>query len=183
GGIRDRLDLRDAAFHVGNQPPHARRLYAPTEFCPWRKKTIQGEVHDENTWVLGGVAPHAGLFGTLDDLSRWGLCLRSSLRGGSGGLARPETVARFARRALPRARGDWALGFMLPGLKGASCGKYFSRLSVGHLGFTGTSLWYDPRRDLLVTVLSNRVHPTRENKLFPQLRGFLHDSVVESLQA
>ncbi len=178
--LRDRFGLRETTFHVGNKPTRARRLYAPTETCPWREKTIQGEVHDENAWALGGVAPHAGLFGPLDDLSRWGLLLRASLRGGKG-LAEPGTVRSFARRALPRARGDWALGFMMPSSRNPSCGRYFSKRSVGHLGFTGTSLWYDPRADLLVTILSNRVHPTRENKLFPQLRGFLHNCVIESL--
>lgn len=179
--LRERLGLSETTFHVGNKPVHARHLYAPTEKCPWRGMVIQGEVHDENTWALGGIAPHAGLFGPIEDLSRWGLRLRSSLRGDDG-LANPETVQLFAHRAIPRKRGDWALGFMLPSLKDSSCGKYFSKRSVGHLGFTGTSLWYDPVADVLVTILSNRVYPTRENKLFPQMRGFLHDCVIESLE-
>lgn len=179
--IRDRLRLRGTAFHVGNKPLHPRRFYAPTERCSWRGKIMRGEAHDENTWALGGVAPHAGLFGPIEDLSRWGLHLRRGFLGEEG-LAAPETVRRFTRRAIPRTRGDWALGFTLPSLKGATCGKYFSKMSVGHLGFTGTSLWYDPKRDVLVTILSNRVHPTRENKRFPALRGFLHDCVMESLR-
>lgn len=181
--LRDRLALPETRFHVGNRPPHPRRLYAPTERCVWRGKIIQGEVHDENTWALGGVAPHSGLFGPIDELSRWGLLLRRSLLQVEGGthLARPETVRRFARRQVPRATGDWGFGIMLPTRGSASCGRYFSTRSVGHLGFTGTSLWFDPRRDLLVTILSNRVHPTRENKIFPQLRPFLHNCVVECL--
>ena len=79
--VRARLDLRETDFHRGNQPLHARRLYAPTEDCKWRGKVLHGEVHDENTWALCGVAPHAGLFGPIDDLSHWGLALRDAYYG------------------------------------------------------------------------------------------------------
>ncbi len=174
--------LSKTHFHVDNKPVYRRTLYAPTENCEIRGRVLQGEVHDENTWALGGVAPHAGLFGPIEDLSRWGLLLRAALRGKKmRGFATPETVLKFARRAIPKARGDWAHGFMLPTYGSASAGKYFSPQSIGHTGFTGTSLWYDPKRDLLVTVLSNRVHPTRLNQGFVKLRPQLHNWVVESL--
>lgn len=181
--LRERLDLRDTDFHRGNEPHHARSKYAPTEKdTSFRKKTLQGEVHDENTWALKGVAPHAGLFGTIDDLSGYGLLLRGAIRGsGSRIFPSHETVARFTKRAIPVKRGDWALGFMTPTKGGSSCGTHFDSTSVGHTGFTGTSLWYDPKKDLLVTVLSNRVHPTRENTAFVKLRPKIHDWIAEEL--
>jgi CubicO group peptidase (beta-lactamase class C family) len=170
-------------FNKGNEPRYLRKFYAPTEKCSWRGKTLQGEVHDENSWSLGGVAPHAGLFGTIEDVSQWGLLLRKSFLDTKGSkLISQKTLRRFARRAIPKSKGDWAMGFMLPSKGKASCGKYFSSQSFGHTGFTGTSLWFDPRRDLLVVILSNRVHPTRENSRFVGLRPQLHDWIVESLE-
>lgn len=180
--LRDRLGFADTDFHRGNRPRHARQLYAPTEACSWRGKILQGEVHDENAWALGGVAPHAGLFGPIDDLSRWGLLLRAAIRGAdSRHFPGAETVRLFTKRSIPRARGDWALGFMLPTKGAASCGPLFSTRSVGHTGFTGTSIWYDPDRDLLVSLLSNRVHPTRENREFVALRPRIHTWIAEGL--
>ena len=175
--VQDRLGLAEVDFHVDNRPTHRRADCAPTE-----DGTPQGVVHDENARALGGVAPHAGLFGGMDDLSRYGLALRAALLGKKvTGFPRSETVVRFARRAVPRSVGDWALGFMMPSKVGSSAGSKFSPRSVGHTGFTGTSLWLDPRRDLLVTILSNRIHPTRANNSFVQLRGRLHTWCVEAL--
>lgn len=187
-GIRERIGFEDTDFHRGNHPPAARKYFAPTETdSVWRKRILQGEVHDENTWALKGVAPHSGLFGSINDLSRWGLLLRKSLLAGSAGVRRsavfpsPETVRKFTKRAVPKARGDWALGFMLPTAGSASCGPLFSPSSVGHTGFTGTSIWLDPKHDLLVSVVSNRVHPTRENREFVSLRPKIHTWIAEEL--
>jgi CubicO group peptidase (beta-lactamase class C family) len=172
-------------FCVNNKPKYARAKYAPTEKCPWRKKVLRGEVHDDNTWALGGVSSHAGLFGTIDDVTGFGLRLREGVYGrtprGGRALAKAETIQKFTRRSISRAVGDWALGYMMPTAGSSSCGRYFSLTSVGHTGFTGTSLWFDPKADLLVTILSNRVHPTRDNRLFVGLRPRLHDLVFESL--
>ena len=93
----------------------------------------------------------------------------------------PATARFFTQRAIPREAGDWALGLMMPALQSASCGRHFSERSVGHTGFTGTSLWYDPERDLLVSILSNRVYGGRENKAFLALRPQIHDWIVEGL--
>lgn len=180
--VHDRSGFMDTDFHRRNKPKHLRKLYAPTEDCPWRKKVLQGEVDDENAWSLQGVAPHAGLFGPIEDLSRWGLLLRSAIRGeDSKRFAASRTVQLFTKRAIPRERGDWALGFMMPTKGSASCGPEFSLQSVGHTGFTGTSLWYDPKKDLLITILSNRVHPTREKKEFQKLRPLIHTWIVDSI--
>jgi CubicO group peptidase (beta-lactamase class C family) len=172
--VASRLSLEDIFFHPRNRPKFARRRYAPTEIH-------QGEVHDENAWALGGIAPHAGLFGTAEAVSEWGLELRRAFLGGRSALGDARSVRRFVRRRIPVARGDWGLGFMKPTRGGASCGKYFSRDSFGHTGFTGTSYWYDPAKDLQVVILSNRVYPTRENKKFVGLRPRLHDWICQQL--
>jgi serine-type D-Ala-D-Ala carboxypeptidase len=187
--VQDRLGLDHTYFHAlakadvqsgvilaGDRRPDA----AATERDPWRGRILKSEVHDENAASLKGIAPHAGLFGPIEDLSRYGLQLRKLARGERSKL--PASAATFLKRSVPRARGDWALGFMMPTLGSASCGPRFSRESLGHTGFTGTSLWYDPKLDLLVTVLSNRVHPTRANSRFVRLRPALHTFVVNALK-
>jgi CubicO group peptidase (beta-lactamase class C family) len=90
-------------------------------------------------------------------------------------------VRYFTGRRIPPTLGDWGLGFMKPSRPTSSCGKYFSVHSFGHTGFTGTSFWFDPKLDLMVVILSNRVHPTRTNQAFLKLRPRLHEFVVESL--
>lgn len=180
----DRAKVRDIFFHPRNRPLHARRLYAPTERCGWRMKILRGEVHDENCWSLGGVSSHAGLFGTVEGVARWGLGLRKAFYGNdsvNGPYGASSMVRYFTGRRIPRAIGDWGLGFMKPSRPTSSCGKYLSVHSFGHTGFTGTSFWFDPKRDLLVVILSNRVHPTRDNQTFLKLRPILHNFVVECL--
>lgn len=181
--LRERMGLKGTDFLRGNQPKRALKSYAPTESCKWRGGVIQGQAHDENTWSLRGVAPHAGLFGPIDDLGQWGLLLRKAMRGEkTRAFPSPETVRLFTRRSIPRSQGDWGLGFMMPTKGAASCGPLFSLSSVGHTGFTGTSLWFDPKRDLLVTILSNRVHPTRDNREFvTTLRKNIHTWIAEEI--
>ncbi len=170
-------NIKEIFFHDENKLKYSRFQYAPTEDCKWRKRILRGEVHDENAWAMGGVAPHAGLFGSVQGVSHWGLELRKRFKA-------CDTMKRFVRRAIPLDIGDWALGFMLPS-KGfdrqSSCGRFFSSKSFGHTGFVGTSIWYDPECDLLVTLLSHRIHPTRENIKFQFVRPQIHDLVYESI--
>jgi CubicO group peptidase (beta-lactamase class C family) len=176
------LGLKETHFVVDNEPPQDRKVYAPTERCKWRKRTLQGEVHDDNTWMLGGVAPHAGLFGPLKDLMRYGLTLRATLVDGrSFGSIRADVVRQFCRRSIPPEVGDFALGFMMPTKAGSSCGPRFSEESIGHTGFTGTSLWFDPAQDLLIGILSNRTYPSRDNERFKALRPQIHTWIVQWL--
>lgn len=182
GDLHERLDLGDIGFHPKNKPKHKRALYAPTESCSWRRKVLHGEVHDDNTWALGGIAPHAGLFATIDAVSDWGVKLRAAVRNDSKLFGDPKMVRKFVSRQIPPQVGDWGLGFMKPTRGSASCGRYFSARSFGHTGFTGTSLWMDPIRDVLVVILSNRVHPTRANQTFLKLRPKLHNWVIEALE-
>jgi len=176
---QDQLQIKGLNFHPGNRPLYKRSRYAPTEKCEWRGKVLQGEVHDENAWSLAGVAPHAGLFGGIDEVSSWGLSVRKGLKGEGPFASQEKMLKRFTKRQLPRTVGDWGLGFMKPSKGRASCGRYFHGSSYGHTGFTGTSLWMDPTQDLLVVILSNRVHPTRNNSRFVQLRPQIHDWICE----
>jgi CubicO group peptidase (beta-lactamase class C family) len=180
--LAEDLNFIKTHFNVGNRPKYRREDYAPTENCPWRGETLQGEVHDENAWALAGVAPHAGLFGPIDEVANWGLTLRKALKGGKTPFGDPLVVQEFTKRQLPKSIGDWGYGFMKPSAKGASCGPRFSKKSFGHTGFTGPSLWMDPTKDLLVVILSNRVHPTRENSRFPkELRPRIHTWICQLL--
>lgn len=169
-------------FHMENKPKLPRDQFAPTEDCPWRKRIMRGEVHDENTWSFGGISTHAGLFGSIEDVSAFGLNVRSQIQGIARYSVRQKTAQLFATRAIPTEVGDWSLGFMMPSAGIASCGPHFSILSIGHTGFTGTSFWYDPRSDLLVLILSNRVHYGRDNREFLKLRPQIHSWIYESLK-
>lgn len=149
---------------------------APTEIAPPRGYPLRGEVHDENAWALGGVAGHAGLFSTASDLSVFAQML---LEGGSYNGVRviaDSTVSLFTRRAA----GHRALGWdTCDG--GAGCGQYLSERAFGHTGFTGTSLWIDPDRQMFVILLTNRVHAARArrpSKVIADVRNDLADAAV-----
>lgn len=152
---------------------------APTEKDAWRGRVVHGEVHDENAFALGGIAPHAGLFSTAEDLARFTQML---LNGGVYDHTRivsRQTIERFVKRAsVPgSSRG---LGWDTPS-ENSSAGALFSPQSFGHTGFTGTSMWIDPTRQLFVILLTNRVHPTRDNNLIRQARPAVADAVVRGL--
>jgi CubicO group peptidase (beta-lactamase class C family) len=174
----ERLNLNEIGFNAGNIPSSPRSKYAPTEKCPWRKKILRGEVHDENTWALDGVSTHAGLFSSIDGIDQWTVQMRNAFLGKKSPIEQ-KTVEKFWTRAVPSKVGHWALGFMMPTKGSSSSGKYFSAASVGHTGFTGTSFWYDPKHDFSVVILSNRVYPTRKNIEFAKLRPKIHDWAVE----
>jgi len=141
----------------------------------FRNRIIQGEVQDENAHVLGGVAGHAGLFSTVEDIAKFAQIM---LRGGAP-ILRPETIALFTRRD-PTPNSSRALGWDTPSSPSQS-GKYFGARSYGHLGYTGTSLWIDPDRELSVTLLTNRTWPDCSNQAIKQVRPQFHDAVIESL--
>ncbi len=144
----------------------------------FRKRTIQGEVQDENASVLSGVAGHAGAFSTAGDLAIFASAL---LRGGRP-LVRPETLALFTRRDNSLPGSSRALGWDTP-LAPSQSGKYFGPNSFGHLGYTGTSLWIDPDRQLSITLLTNRTWPDCQNQAIKEFRPRFHDAVVEALEA
>jgi CubicO group peptidase (beta-lactamase class C family) len=141
----------------------------------FRKRIIQGEVQDENAFILGGVAGHAGLFSTAEDLARFA---HAMLQGGRP-ILRPETVALFTHRESAPAGTSRALGWDTPSTPSQS-GKYFGPASYGHLGYTGTSLWIDPDRQLSITLLTNRTWPDCSNQAIKQIRPRFHDAIVEA---
>ena len=153
---------------------------APTEFDTWRGRLVQGEVHDENAFALGGIAPHAGLFSTAGDLARFCQML---VNGGvleHHRIVSRETVELFTRRA-GTDDSMRALGWDTKSPEKSSAGMFFSPRSFGHTGFTGTSIWIDPDRELFVVLLTNRVHPTRENPLIREARPAVADAAVLAL--
>jgi CubicO group peptidase (beta-lactamase class C family) len=157
--------------------------YQPSSGSPaelrstFRDRIIQGEVQDENAHTLGGVAPHAGLFSTARDLAQFANVM---LNGGYP-ILRPETVALFTRRESAPPGTTRALGWDTPSLPSQS-GKYFSANSYGHLGYTGTSLWIDPTRQLSITLLTNRTWPDCSNHAIKTVRPVFHDAVREALE-
>lgn len=153
---------------------------APTETCPWRKRVLCGEVHDDNAYAVGGVAGHAGLFSTAADIHVMLGALRACLRGDDPFLPAP-LMQEFLRRD-PMVKGStFALGWDSPTPENSSSGSYFSPYSVGHLGFTGTSIWWDLEHDCYVILLSNRVHPSRANEKIKEFRPYIHDLIMKTL--
>jgi CubicO group peptidase (beta-lactamase class C family) len=153
--------------------------YAATEKCSWRKLVLQGQVHDENAHVMGGVEGHAGLFGSALNVHLLLTDLLCTFHGyGSSRIFQQDLVRTFFKR-LPNT--DKALGFDTPSLTASSSGCHFSKNSVGHLGFTGTSFWMDLEREISVIFLTNRIHPTRANNGIKAFRPRLHDAVMPLL--
>ncbi len=153
--------------------------FAATEFCPWRKRLLTGEVHDENAGAVGGAAGHAGLFGTAESVFH----LTEHLLECFGNFHPSPLFSADTVRYFLQPFGDTgrSLGFDRPAPRGASCGDYFSENTVGHLGFTGTSFWMDLERSSVVILLTNRVHPFRENIRIRKFRPSLHNAVMETL--
>ena len=143
----------------------------------FRNRIIQGEIQDENAFMLGGVAGHAGLFSTAEDVALFAHVL---LSGGSP-ILRPETIALFTRRESTPAGTSRALGWDTPSAPSQS-GTHFGPRSYGHLGYTGTSLWIDPDQQLSITLLTNRTWPDCSNQAIKQMRPKIHDAVIESVQ-
>ena len=177
--VFDPLGMKDACY-CPNVDLRPRIL--PTEVkANLRQGLVWGEVHDENAAAMGGVASHAGVFATADDLGRF---VQMWLCGGMLDGVRilsEDVVGLFTQRAHLAPKSTWALGWDTVSAGGSSSGRYFSERSFGSLGFTGTSVWIDPKRDLGVVLLTNRVHPTRDNWQINELRPAFHDAVSEAL--
>jgi CubicO group peptidase (beta-lactamase class C family) len=180
------LGMNDARFvRLGDGAPELqgalRRRFAATENCPWRGRVLWGEVHDPNAWAMGGVAGHAGLFATADDVMRFAQAVIDTWHGRSTVFPR-EWLVRFLTKNDVPAGTTWALGWDTPTPGASSAGQHFSPTSVGHLGFTGTSLWIDLEREAAVVMLTNRVHLVAKRSKFG-LRAIVHDLVMESFLA
>ncbi|RKY91078.1 MAG: serine hydrolase [Ignavibacteriae bacterium] len=170
------LKMNNTCF---NPPDSVKYKIPPTEIDKhWRKKLVQGEVHDETSSLLGGVAGHAGLFSTAEDLSKLiQMLLDEGIFSGKQ-FIKPETVKLFTKRHSPKS--TRALGWDTKSTTRSSAGNKFSKTSFGHTGFTGTSIWIDPERKLFVVFLTNRVYPSRENKKIINVRPKLHNAVISA---
>ena len=172
------LGMRDTRF----RPDSALiARIAPTEIDPWRQRHLRGEVHDENAFALGGVSAHAGLFSSARDLARF-----ARMYLGQGALDGRRVLATRSVAAFTRVQDTTisrrALGWETP-TGNNSAGRLMSARAFGHTGFTGTSLWMDPERDLFVVLLTNRVNPTRQNPRVGRVRVALADAVVQTVAA
>lgn len=177
------LGLRDT-FYIHRQSPLPEAIrppadFAATECCAWRQTLVRGQVHDENAFLLLGVAGHAGLFGTASDVMTIAEELLRALTQPSRLLSRAAAEAMTTPQPVtggdPRGLG-WALN-----APGSSCGHGFSARAFGHTGFTGTSCWIDPDLGNVVVLLANRVHPTRDNDRFLSWRPRCHDLAMAAL--
>jgi len=164
--------------------PAMRTAIPPTEEdLTFRHRRIQGEVQDENAWVLNGVAGHAGLFSNVPDLLRFaGEILRSARSAGSEenpSLFNSAVLKQFAKRQSPEGSSR-ALGWDTPS-QPSSSGKHFTRHSIGHLGYSGCSLWIDLDAAVAVALLTNRTWPDRQSQLIREVRPLFHDAIREAL--
>ena len=178
--IFEPLGMFDTGFRAVNQTDSS---VVPTEVdAAFRRRLVQGEVHDEAAWIMGGTAGHAGLFSTAADLARFAFMLVNEGRAGGRAFVRPETVRLFTTAVDP-GRHSRAIGWDTKSPEGASsAGQFFGPRSFGHTGFTGTSLWIDPDQDLFVVLLTNRVYPTRENRRYLPVRAALADIAYQSIR-
>jgi CubicO group peptidase (beta-lactamase class C family) len=155
---------------------------AATENCPWRGRVLVGEVHDENTWTAGGCLGQAGLFGTAAGVA----ALMEEFRLANenrGRVFQLEIFRRFMEKNSTSPDATRRLGFDSPSREQSSTGRFMGPSTFGHLGFTGVGAWCDPDRALTIVLLTNRVHPTRENQAHKRLRPLVHDAVITELEA
>ena len=162
-----------------NKNDHIRndKEYAPTEICPWRKKQLCGQVHDENAYAIGGISGHAGLFGDIFDVTKLVTLLADII---NERCIHPHIEREDIKKAVKKYsnKGTFGLGFDTPSKLGSSSGSYFSTNSFGHLGFTGTSFWVDMDKQLVVVLLTNRVNPKRSNEKIRNFRPIFHDEII-----
>jgi CubicO group peptidase (beta-lactamase class C family) len=168
------LGMKDTFYApVGEALPRPYTQFAATEDSMWRKKLIQGEVHDDNAYALGGVAGHAGLFSTVGDVHLFAKAIETAARLGHS-LFPQDLLLDFIG---PKVK--FKLGWDTPSPEGSQSGRCFSKNSIGHLGFTGCSLWIDLEKEFHVILLTNRVHPSSKNEAIKAFRPHIHDVLYE----
>jgi CubicO group peptidase (beta-lactamase class C family) len=172
------LKMKSTFFNPNDS---VKQFCAPTEVDNyWRMKTLQGEVHDETSAMLNGVAGHAGLFSTADDIARLMSVIMNKGEFEQKIFIKKNTIEFFTKRYSEQS--TRAIGWDTKSESGSSAGEYFSKNSFGHTGYTGTSIWADPDRNLFVVFLTNRVYPTRENTKIQKVRPQLHNAVIKCIE-
>lgn len=174
--VFDPMGMQGARYFRTVRPVDSTPLagVAATEDCPWRGGILQKQVHDDNCWAMGGYGGHAGVFGTVYDLMQFA---RASF---SGFFSREVLQAMWTRVDQPVGC-ERTLGWDTPSLRGSLAGDLFSQRAVGHWGFTGTSLWIEPQLGLAIALLTNRVHPSRDNEKIKAFRPQFHNLIWEEL--
>lgn len=175
--ILDPLKLDKGLFFTGNQTLKG-KVFGVTGRCQWSNEELYGLVNDDNCRLLGGVAGHAGLFGTADALVQLSVTL---LKMYKGSYTHPAVSLELIREALKRKKGRWVLGFDTPSRPTSSSGTYFSDKTIGHLGFTGTSFWLDCSEMRGVILLTNRVFCGKDLTGIQKFRPDVHDAIVKIL--
>jgi CubicO group peptidase (beta-lactamase class C family) len=176
------MSLKRTFFYTGELPTgFDKTMFAATKDCPLRNRIIQGEVEDDVAYALGGYSGHAGLFSTAEELYALVALLKDHYDAKSSDFLSSKVVKEFFRRQDIVEGGTWALGWDTPSPGNSSAGKFFSTKSVGHLGFTGTSVWMDLERDVIVIFLTNRTLTTDDNEKIKAFRPRLHNLIMEEL--
>lgn len=180
------LDLEDTGFMRAGSGSTAKKVpppdrIAPTDRCPWRGRIVRGEVQDENAYAMGGVAGHAGLFSTALDVHRVVSAFVHSFKSDDGLFDRALVRQCFAGPGSVVSGSTWSLGWDTPTPGTSSAGNRVSPRAFGHLGFTGTSIWIDLDRGVHVVLLTNRVHPDKENLRIREMRPRVHDAIFETV--
>lgn len=159
-------------------PPVENRqnVYAVTGICPWTKRKLVGQVHDDNCRFMGGVAGHAGLFGTIDGVRALCEVILESVLGKGKNLHLFSGLDNWVKRL---GQSNWSYGFDMVAKIGSSSGKYFSSTSIGHLGFTGVSFWIDIKQRIIIVFLTNRVLNPSDNSAIKKFRPLIHDKIME----
>ncbi|MCB9248310.1 MAG: serine hydrolase [Ignavibacteriales bacterium] len=164
-----------------NPSNDVKKFCVPTELDDfWRMRLLQGEVHDERAYMLNGVAGHAGLFSTVEDLSKFVMMLMNKGEYKGQQIINPKIIDEWTTRQSEES--DRGIGWDTKAINGySSAGHYLSKDSFGHTGYTGTSIWVDKENKLFVILLSNRVHPTRANTKISEFRPIIHDAIFEAV--
>jgi len=161
-----------------------RRRFAATEDCHWRERVMHGQVHDQNCYAMGGVAGHAGLFSTAKDVHRFLAALMPCFEHAGGFLPHDLLVKMFNITndlITPPKRGVFVGGWDTPSAKNSAAGHYSSRHAIGHLAYTGCSLWIDQQQHFWMILLTNRIHPSTTNEKIKGFRPRIHDLVYTTL--
>ncbi len=176
--VFDPLGMAETMYN----PPAAYLDRIPyTEWCPRRRIFLRGIVHDENAQAMGGISGNAGLFSTLEDLAAFARCLLERGQGPAGRLLSSLTVEMLFRSHTAGLNEARSLGWLAKDRMASSGGDLLSGQAIGHTGFTGTSLWIDPALDACFILLTNRVHPQRENPAIVALRPRFHNAAAAFL--
>jgi CubicO group peptidase (beta-lactamase class C family) len=173
--IFEPLEMKTTMF---NPPVQLFGNITSTEYCNWRNRTLIGEVHDENAFVLGGVCGHAGIFSNIVDLSKLCVAMLTAKTPKVESFLSPAVINLMTKNHTVNLNLARGLGWMCKDKHNSPAGDLFSDISYGHTGFTGTSVWIDPSRDLYAVLLTNRVHPTRENDKITKVRRIFHNLAV-----